>query len=358
MSNMPALFQVILLSLIATFVCTPAGIWLARRLGLIDYPGSAPHKHHERPTPMAGGIILVLAFAVVSNFFQLWEDPFVRPAFVASMVIFAFGLWDDRQKLAAFPKLIGQLLAAAILIQGGIFVQVFESPEFLFDLPFSAARGLDIVVTFLWLTGITNAFNFIDSMDGLAVGIGGMVAAFFMLLTLDAGQFSLAKFSAALAAICMGIYFFNVRPARFFLGDGGAQVLGFWLAVLAIVFRPLDVNQMSSWFVTVLLFGVPIFDMLLVMFSRLRRKRPVFASARDHTYHRLLSFGVQPDRIVLFLHLVAISLGCLAIISLHQPPLAANVIFAAVVFLGAAALVFLEATFKNAPEPEEDNLTP
>jgi UDP-GlcNAc:undecaprenyl-phosphate GlcNAc-1-phosphate transferase len=129
-----------------------------------------------------------------------------------------------------------------------------------------------------------------------------------------------------------------------FLGDAGAQVLGFWLASLAIAYHPRDVNQMSSWFATILLLGVPIFDMLLVVISRLRRKCPVYSSSSDHTYHRLRDLGLDPNRAVLLMHIVAVVLGCLSIVGLHQPPLIANLIFGLVVLCGLGVLIFFEAT--------------
>jgi UDP-GlcNAc:undecaprenyl-phosphate GlcNAc-1-phosphate transferase len=344
------IFQAILISLFVTLFCVPLGIWLARRVDLIDYPGAAPHKHHRSPTPMAGGIILVMAFVIGGSISGIWQVPTVSITFAAGLVVFVFGLWDDLRDIAPIPKLVGQLLAAVILIRGGVIVQIFESPEFFISLSPLAARSMDLISTTLWLIGITNAFNFIDSMDGLAVGIGGVAAAFFMLVTLDSGQAGLAIYSAGLVAMCMGIYFFNARPARLFLGDAGAQVLGFWLASLAIAYNPQNVNQMSSWFATILLLGVPIFDMLLVVISRMRRKRSIYISANDHTYHRLRNLGLDPNRAVLLMHIVAVVLGCLSIVGLNQPPLIANALFGVIVLCGAGVLIFFETSLSRSRE--------
>jgi UDP-GlcNAc:undecaprenyl-phosphate GlcNAc-1-phosphate transferase len=356
MSITPDVFLVILLSLLITFACVPLAIWLARRFGLIDYPGTAPHKRHARPTPMAGGIVLILALVLSGQAFRIWQVSTLVAIFVAGLVVFAFGLWDDFRDITPIPKLLGQILAAVILIRWGVWVQIFESPEFFINLTPLVARWLDILITIIWLVGITNAFNFIDSMDGLAVGIGGVAAGFFMLLTLDSGQSDLAGFSAGLAAICMGIYLFNARPAHLFLGDGGAQILGFWLAALAIAYLPQNVNQMSSWFTTILLLGVPIFDMSLVIFSRFRHKRPIYLSGRDHTYHRLRNFGFDPNRAVLLMHIVAVILGCLAIIGLYQPPLIANLIFGIVVLCGLGILIFFEINLSRSQNQSEKNI--
>lgn len=340
------IFKAVLISLIATVVCVPPGIWLARRVDLIDYPGAAPHKNHSNPTPMAGGVILVLALVVGGTLSGIWGGETIAATFIAGLVIFAFGLWDDMRVIGPILKLTGQILGAVLLIRLGVFVQIFESPEFFISLPESIARALDLSITTLWLVGMTNAFNFIDSMDGLAVGIGGVAAGFFMLFTLDSGQVGLVTYSAGLTAMCMGLYFFNSRPASLFLGDAGAQILGFWLASLAIAYNPQDVNQMSSWFATILLLGVPIFDMVLVVISRLRHKRPIYSSSRDHTYHRLRNLGLDPNKAVLLMHIVAVILGCLAIMALNQPPLWANLIFAFVVCISLGLMIFFEVSLK------------
>ncbi|MBN1666568.1 MAG: undecaprenyl/decaprenyl-phosphate alpha-N-acetylglucosaminyl 1-phosphate transferase, partial [Anaerolineales bacterium] len=164
----------------------------------------------------------------------------------------------------------------------------------------------------------------------------------FVLVTLDAGQQPLMLFSTLLVGICIGLYFFNAPPARLFLGDGGAQTLGFILAAIAIAYLPRNAYQSSSWFVPILLLGVPIFDMFLVVTSRLRRRKPVYRSARDHTYHQLRARGMSPERAVLIMHLAGILLGCLAAASLQQAPLVANAIFLAIILLGVGLIIVLD----------------
>ena len=353
---MQNIFQIILISLVTTLACVPFGIWLARHFDLIDYPGSAPHKRHAQPTPMAGGIILVLALLISGTLSGIWRVPSVAATFVAGLVIFAFGIWDDSRIIGPILKLLGQILGVLLLIRLGVFIRIFESPTFFITLPFMLARSIDLLITVFWLVGITNAFNFIDSMDGLAVGIGGVAAGFFMLLTLDSGQPGLAAYSAVLAAMCMSVYFLNSRPASLFLGDAGAQVLGFWLASLAIAYTPQNVSQMSSWFAAILLLGVPIFDMVLVVVSRLRRKFPIYASARDHTYHRLRDLGLDPYKAVLLLHIVAVVLGSLAILALNQTPFWANLIFGLVVLSGFGLLIFFEVTLRRSGSQSETEI--
>jgi UDP-GlcNAc:undecaprenyl-phosphate GlcNAc-1-phosphate transferase len=257
-------------------------------------------------------------------------------------LVFIFGLIDDYRILPPWLKLLGQALAAIVLIQGGVYVQIFESPEFFFHGTEPLYVYLDWLVTLFWVLGITNAFNFVDSMDGLAIGLGAMSAAFFALLTLESGQFDLLLHSTLLVGLCVGLYLYNSPPAMMFMGDSGAQTLGFALAVLAIAFRPQEVFQSSSWFVPIILLGVPIFDTTLIVFSRLRRGLHIYNAGRDHTYHRLVYLLESPNRAVLVMQIAALMLSCLAIVGLYSPPAIANTIFLAVVAAGFAALFFLE----------------
>ena len=341
------IFEVVLVCIVVTFAGAPVSIWLAKRVKLIDFPKSAPHKHHLKPTPMAGGILLVFTFFVVGSIFRVWKIPEVLIIFIAGLIVFLFGIWDDIQNISPLKKLLGQIVAAILLVQSGISVHIFDSLVNSFDISLQTINGLNIFVTIFWVVAITNAFNFIDSMDGLAIGTGGIVVGFLMLFSIDSAQVLLAQMSAGLAAICVGVYFFNSRPALFFLGDSGAQVLGFWIAVLTLVYIPLDVHQMSSWFAPILLVGVPIFDMGLVVLSRFWRRHPVYLSARDHTYHRLRYFGFDSNRVVLIMHIATVILGCLAIISLYQKPVIANLIFGFVVICGFGIMIFLEKKFPN-----------
>lgn len=324
------IFTYIFMAMLAGLAGIPPAIWLARRWGMIDEPGSAPHKIHHTPVPRAGGLILFPVLLLGNLLAGTFRDVEVRPILLASIIVFIFGLWDDRKGLSAYWKFLGQLLAAILLIAGGVLVRFTGNPV------------MNIVVTLFWVVGVTNAFNLVDSMDGLALGLAGLAAAFFMLVSQDAGQIALAQFSALLFGACAGVYYVNASPARLFLGDSGTQLLGFLLAALAIAYTPPGLPQASSWFVPILLLGVPIFDTTLVTVSRLRRGLPVFQGNRDHTYHRLVYWGLSSSRAVLSMHLAAMLLNCLAFIALALPPLWANGIFALCLLIGVFLLVLSE----------------
>lgn len=337
------MFEAILFSSILVAGLAWISIRIARRIGLVDLPASEPHKLHITPTPLAGGLALFGGLLISAWIFGTFRVPSVVATFTAGSLVFLFGLWDDFKGISPLMKIIGQTLAVILLIRAGVSIKVFESPEFFLGGSDPIHLYLDWLFTFLWVVGITNAFNFVDSMDGLAVGLGGMAAAFFMLVTMDAGQQLLSTHSALILGACIGLYLFNSPPAHLFIGDSGAQTLGFILAVLAIAYQPQGANQSSSWVVPIMLLGVPIFDMVLVVVSRLRRRKPIYAAARDHTFHRLLALGWTSNRVVLAMQVASLLLGCLAFVVLTRPPILANSIFVAVLLTGALTLAYLDS---------------
>jgi UDP-GlcNAc:undecaprenyl-phosphate GlcNAc-1-phosphate transferase len=195
-------------------------------------------------------------------------------------------------------------------------------------------------------------------MDGQAIGLAGTAAAFLMLATLNSGQAAATTFAAILIGVCAGLAFYNITPARLFLGDSGSQTLGFWLAGLGIIYTPArSVPQLSSWFVPILLMIVPILDTTLVTTSRLRSGLPFYRANLDHTYHRLVAMGVAPLHAVVIVLLASAMAGCLAFIALALPPVWANGIFAAAVLAGFAGILWLERGEgrRSGPAPPTDS---
>jgi UDP-GlcNAc:undecaprenyl-phosphate/decaprenyl-phosphate GlcNAc-1-phosphate transferase len=325
------LFPLIFWAILATLVVTPIAIRAAIRFQLIDHPNTSPHKIHQRPVPKAGGLAISFVILFINLLSGNLLSSTIRTILLAAIIIFLFGLWDDTHRLSPRWKLVGQVLATILLISQGVHIRMLGS-----------LTMLNMALTLLWTIGITNAFNLVDSMDGLAIGLAAIASAFFMLVTVDAGQPSLSLLSAILLGCSIGMLYFNTLPAHTFLGDSGAQFLGFTLAALAIAYTPPGLPQPSSWFVPILLLSVPIFDTTLVVISRLRQKKAVYQAGLDHTYHRLINLGLPSSRAVLTMHLFAIVSGCLAFMALPLPPLWANAIFISALLVGMLLLFWLE----------------
>lgn len=281
--------------------------------------------------PKAGGLAIGFTIATINLISGNIQSGTIRAILLSAAIIFLFGLWDDARRLSPRWKLVGQLLATIILISQGVYIRMLGN-----------MTVLNIVLTLIWTIGITNAFNLVDSMDGLVVGLAAIAAAFFMLVTVDAGQTSLSLLSAIILGSSIGMMYFNALPARTFLGDSGAQFLGFVLAALAIAYTPPGLPQPSSWFVPILLLSVPIFDISLVTLSRLMQRKAVYQAGLDHTYHRLINLGWPSSRAVLSMHLCAVISGCLAFVALPMPPFWANTIFVAALLTGLVLFFWLE----------------
>lgn len=314
---------------------------LAKRFNLIDVPGSAPHKQHAKPTPLAGGILILLGISVTLLFKPSFSREIVV-VLIGALIVFCFGLWDDLKGLTAYPKLIGQLLASLLLVSAGVQVSFITILFGEYNFPLELAQGLNIFITLFWLIGITNAFNMIDSMDGIVAGIGVIASMFFMGAAVLSGQATLALWFAILLGLCIGLYIWNGWTALFFLGDSGAQVTGFLLASFGILYNPLDSAPESSWIVPIMLLSVPIFDTSLVVLSRLRRGQSVGNGRRDHTYHRLIVMGFRPKLAVFVVHIITFAIGLLAFLTLYLPSWIALTVFSITIIVGLVVLFWFE----------------
>ncbi len=280
---------------------TPIARWTARRLGVLDRPNA--RKLHASPIPLLGGVAIYVAFIAALVLFgdRFYVNQVVGILLGATLVSF-MGLWDDHRSLSPWLRLGGQILAAWILILSGVQVYLFEW------------NGLNLAITLLWVVGITNAFNFLDNMDGLSGGLAVIAAAFYLLMALMNDQYLVGALAAALLGACLGFLMYNFNPASIFMGDSGALFLGFVLAAVGIKLRFPENVHIVTWMVPVLVMGLPIFDMVLVVFSRLRRGlNPITTPGQDHISHRLVKLGATPREAVLTCYLIAGALGVLAL---------------------------------------------
>jgi UDP-GlcNAc:undecaprenyl-phosphate GlcNAc-1-phosphate transferase len=308
---------------------TPAARKLGWRLGIIDQPGA--RKVHLKPIPRLGGLAIYAAFILA---LLIFEDRFRIPQLISILIgatlVSFLGVWDDRWGLRPLLKLLGQVIAALILVFSGVQVQFLPYPF------------LNIVVTILWVVGITNAMNLLDNMDGLSGGVGAVVAAFFLLLAAMNGQYLVGGLAASLLGACLGFLIYNFNPATVFMGDTGSLFLGFVLAALGIKLRFPDRPSIVTWMVPVIVLGLPVFDTTLVVLSRLRRGVPVYQGGKDHTSHRLVIMGLTQREAVLILYLACGVLGVLAIFITQASLLEGYVIGGAIALTGLLALVKLE----------------
>ena len=301
--EMRAFIAIFLIALTATLVSTPQIRRFALSVGLVDAPDS--RKTQQSPMPLLGGLaILVGVMTAVSVAFYVYLGRIpqtVSGVLLSSGIVAAVGLVDDRLQLPAWAKLVGQLIAVLVLVFFGIRVRL-PLPDF-----------LNYTLTFVWVAGISNAINFLDNMDGLSAGISAIAASFILLLATINNQFLVAAMSAALLGACLGFLRYNMYPARIYMGDAGSLFLGFLLAVLAMQLRFPENSNFVTWMVPVFILGLPLFDMALVIVSRIRRGISPTTAGRDHVSHRLVSYGLSQREAVLSLYLLSFVSGMVAI---------------------------------------------
>jgi UDP-GlcNAc:undecaprenyl-phosphate GlcNAc-1-phosphate transferase len=321
-------------ALILAVSSTPVARKLGWQLGIIDQPSA--RKMHLKPIPRIGGLAIYIAFILA---LLIFEDRFRIPQLISILIgatlVSFLGVWDDSWTLHPLLKLVGQIVAALILIFSGVQVQFLP---YLF---------LNVAVTILWVVGITNALNLLDNMDGLSGGVGSVAAAFFLLLAAMNGQYLVGSLAAALLGACLGFLVYNFNPATIFMGDTGSLFLGFVLAALGIKLRFSGRPDIVTWMVPVVVLGLPIFDTTLVVLSRLRRGVPIYQGGRDHVSHRLVTMGLTQRETVLILYLVCGALGVLAVFITQAGFLEGYVIGGTIALAGLLALIKLERVDVN-----------
>jgi len=329
---------ILVAALAVVMLATPLVRRAAARLDLIDQPSA--RKLHRDPVPLLGGVAIWLGFVVPTLLLVVLDSaPFVKQfgsviagATLASLV----GFWDDRWGMKPIVKLLGQVIAAALMIAFGTSVQFLHN-----DL-------LNVALTLVWVIGITNALNLMDNMDGLAGGVAAFASFFFFLLAAFSGQNLVAPLALALTGACAGFLYYNFKPGHIFMGDTGSLFLGFMLAAVGIKLRfpvlhdPLTGiavdHQSVTWMIPLLVLGLPIFDTTLVSLSRLRRGLPVTRGGRDHTSHRLVALGASRHEAVLILYLAGCLLGVAAIAVMNLPVWEAQIM--GLLVLAAAVVAF------------------
>jgi len=332
---LPIYFYLFLTAFCLSLIFMPLVRRLALRLQMIDHPRG--RKAHAQPTPLLGGMAIYAAFIMalfmqLAGFFLCKDTVFFRTHFpflveleewlrqslpqlfailAGATLMLILGFIDDRRG-AGFSykiKFALQIFAAVLVVVAGVSTSFMLSPV------------LNVLVTVAWIVGITNAFNLLDNMDGLSAGMAVIAAMIFLLITAAQEQIFSAMIFALLAGACGGFLFHNFNPAKIFMGDTGSLFIGYLLAALSITSSyvvPASVNLLPV-ISPLLILSLPIFDTLSVMFIRHKEKRPLFIGDRRHFSHRLVELGMSQRGAVIFIYLVALSVGVAAALLPYLP---------------------------------------
>lgn len=344
---MPLLFA-FLIATGLTVLFVPLVSVVARRYGRVARPSQ--QRWHERTVPNIGGIAMAIALAGTTWATGLWQP--LWPALTTALLMFAVGLIDDLKPTRPATKLVMQIAVAAFFL--------YLVPPSITGQPI-----VDTLLGFFWIVGITNSFNLLDNIDGLAAGVAAIAGAFFLIVfRSDAGP-TLAPMSLLMIAfvgIAFGFLLFNFHPAAIFMGDNGSHLLGCVLAIAPLIAAPaMQRSVVSIAVIPIVLLLIPIFDTSFVTLTRGLSGRSAFIGGRDHTSHRLVALGIGERRAVLVLYALAIIGGYVAVaLKMLSPGIAWALVVGYVVLLGAVGIYLghIEATkdeteFALAPLPSE-----
>jgi UDP-GlcNAc:undecaprenyl-phosphate GlcNAc-1-phosphate transferase len=296
---------IFVVALACTLAGTPAARALATRLAFVDRPTA--RKTHGAPVPLLGGLAIYAAVVLAIAALGRHHLPELATILVGASLMALTGLVDDRAPLPSAAKAGLELAIVIGVMVAGVDVMLGWLPAW-----------ANLMLTVLWIVGITNAVNLMDNMDGLCAGVSAIAAGFFTLAAWMNGQYLVGMLGAALVGACVGFLVFNTRPASVFMGDTGSLFLGFLLAVLGIKLRFPERPSTVTWMVPVLIMAVPIFDTSMVVWSRLRRGvNPFTTAGTDHLSHRLVAAGWTPLTAVVTVYVASVMTGSLALAVMH-----------------------------------------
>ncbi len=333
---MPNYMLAFLIAIGAALVVTPGVILFAAKTGAMDAPDA--RKVHKKPIPRIGGIGIYIAFMagmlVVMSMNVLTEEvshELIGLLFGGSLIVL-LGIIDDYKNLPAKVKLVGQIIAATVL------VVVFDVRiDFITD-PFGDYLFLEfmaIPATIFWIVGLTNTVNLIDGLDGLAAGVSTIACITIFLVALQQDILLVAVLTAALGGAAMGFLYYNFNPARIFMGDSGSMFLGYMLAGISII-GAVKCAATIALIVPILALGLPILDTAFAIVRRYRGGVPIFKPDKGHLHHRLLDLGFTQRQAVLLMYVISALLGLSAVALTEVSPqfaiLIVGLVVAAVLF--------------------------
>ena len=287
-------------------VLTPAVAGMARRLGAVDMPDE--RRVHRMPIPRLGGLAMFFGIIVPSiAFLDLSRS--VRGLLVGAAVATVVGAIDDFRGLRWWEKLGGQVVAGAIPPIFGVWIDHFTFP-FLGVADLSVWVGAPLTV--IWIVAVMNMVNFLDGLDGLAAGVCGIAGGTFAVIALSLGKPNAAAFSAIVLGAALGFLRHNFFPARVFMGDSGAMLLGFSLAAVSVE-GLLKTAATVALFFPLLVLAVPILDTGFVVARRLKYRQPITAPDKAHLHHRFVNIGFSQPRAVLYIYFWVATLAAAAL---------------------------------------------
>lgn len=301
---------IIIISFTISAVSTPIVKKIAFKIGALDIP-DGNRKIHKVVTPRLGGLAIYISFILnILIFMHLNKD--ILGIIGGASIIVIGGILDDCKGLKPYQKILFQFAAIIVLISFNVSIKNISSSLFTTN-NFVPVRYMGILITFLWVLGITNAMNLIDGLDGLASGICIIGSISLFIICVINGRFLSATLILILIGSILGFIPFNFNPASIFLGDTGSQFLGFILASISIQGAVKSATTIVL-LIPIMILGVPIYDTLSTIIRRIVHKQPIMSADKEHLHHRLLKLGLTQKQVVLIMYIISIILNIGALI--------------------------------------------
>jgi len=335
-----------------SFIATPPVKWFAQRVGAMDIPKDN-RRMHKVPIPRLGGLAIFIGF-VLSVVIFADIDYEIQGVLLGALIIVFVGVIDDIIPLRSWQKLLAQIVAASIpVVFHGVMIDLVSHPNIFAASDYLPLGMFSIPLTIIWIVGITNAVNLIDGLDGLAVGVSTIssltMLVVALLVTADA---NVALVLAALAGACLGFMPYNLNPAKIFMGDTGALLLGYLLATMSIL-GLFKFYAIISFAVPFIALALPIADTLFAILRRVAKGQSPMAPDRGHLHHRLLDLGFSQKQAVFIIYLISGFLGMIAVIMTSSGDVRIVFTLLAFIVVVACVLVALHGTwFRPAKKPE------
>lgn len=305
------LLMTIAVAFIVGFAATPIVKSFAQKIGAMDIPDEE-RRVHDHPIPRMGGLAIFLGFMIsVLLFVDITQQ--VRGILLGCVIIVATGAIDDIVSLNAWVKFGLQIIAALVAVLHGVKVEVLMNPFFWSEAEHLVLNGWSIPVTIIWIVAITNSVNLIDGLDGLAVGVSTISSITMLVIALLVSDANVAIILAALVGACIGFMPYNLNPAKIFMGDTGALLLGYVLATVSVM-GLFKFYAIVSFAVPLLALAVPLFDTVFAFVRRLFKGQSPFHADRGHFHHRLIDMGLSQKQAVAILYLISGILGLTAVV--------------------------------------------
>jgi UDP-GlcNAc:undecaprenyl-phosphate/decaprenyl-phosphate GlcNAc-1-phosphate transferase len=346
----PIFLATFFLALFLSFVLTRSVRDFARARGWLAAPTHDRHLH-ATPLPRLGGVAIFLSFATCMGLAAAWASRYpnlhsatlfgtMKTILVPAALVFLLGVYDDVRGVGPYVKFTVQAIAASMLYAGGL--RIINIPVLFGDRPLPSS--VELLFTVIWVLAITNAFNLIDGLDGLAAGSALFSTMVAFVLAVFHGPVLVEVMTIALAGAILGFLRFNFNPATIFLGDSGSLFIGFLLSALAL-HGAQKAPTIVAVAIPIVSFGLPILETVLSVIRRLISGRPVFTADREHIHHKLLQHGMSHRQVVILLYGVSAVFAMLSLFLLWPTGSSLGLVMAVLgvgIWIGVQHLGYLE----------------